>query len=179
MRNTRNSGFTIVELLIVIVIIGILAAIVIVAYNGITQQARTAKTLSAIDAWAKALRLHKAEKGNFPAINSCLGSTTTYPDGYCWDGTSWDVTPSFLTALEPYIGSSYPEPDLTPIHNTLTQRRGAFFIIRAGTPVQHNIRAMFAGESSCPASSVGPLAPLQDPNTGTNPLGVWCEYNLD
>ncbi|MFZ2836491.1 MAG: prepilin-type N-terminal cleavage/methylation domain-containing protein [Candidatus Saccharimonadales bacterium] len=31
----QQSGFTIVELLIVIVIIGILAAITIVAYNGI------------------------------------------------------------------------------------------------------------------------------------------------
>jgi prepilin-type N-terminal cleavage/methylation domain-containing protein len=39
MRTSRN-GFTIVELLIVIVVIGILAAITIVAYNGIQQRAR-------------------------------------------------------------------------------------------------------------------------------------------
>ena len=37
-----DSGFTIVELLIVIVVIGILAAIVIVAYNGVTQRATVA-----------------------------------------------------------------------------------------------------------------------------------------
>lgn len=36
-RRTKPSGFTIVELLIVIVVIGILAAIVIVAYQGVTQ----------------------------------------------------------------------------------------------------------------------------------------------
>jgi prepilin-type N-terminal cleavage/methylation domain-containing protein len=36
----RNRGFTIVELLIVIVVIGILAAITIVAYNGVQSRAR-------------------------------------------------------------------------------------------------------------------------------------------
>ncbi|HET8884510.1 MAG TPA: type II secretion system protein [Candidatus Saccharimonadales bacterium] len=38
---TKQRGFTIVELLIVIVVIGILAAITIVAYNGVQNRART------------------------------------------------------------------------------------------------------------------------------------------
>lgn len=36
----KQTGFTIVELLIVIVVIGILAAITVVAYNGVQEQAR-------------------------------------------------------------------------------------------------------------------------------------------
>lgn len=43
MHGRKYRGFTIVELLIVIVIIGILATIVIVAYNGITDRANHAK----------------------------------------------------------------------------------------------------------------------------------------
>ena len=40
-KQTKSSGFTIVELLIVIVVIAILAAITIVAYNGIQDRANT------------------------------------------------------------------------------------------------------------------------------------------
>jgi prepilin-type N-terminal cleavage/methylation domain-containing protein len=39
-QNKQQSGFTIVELLIVIVVIAILAAITVVAYNGIQDRAR-------------------------------------------------------------------------------------------------------------------------------------------
>ena len=42
--NKKLSGFTIVELLVVIVVIGILASISIVAYNGIQNKARASAT---------------------------------------------------------------------------------------------------------------------------------------
>ena len=50
----NNKGFT-VELLIVVVIIGILAALVIIAYNGIQDRANNQKTESAVNAYRKAL----------------------------------------------------------------------------------------------------------------------------
>ncbi len=172
-----TSGFTLVELIIVIVVIGILAAIILVAYNGITQQARVAKTLSAIDGWAKAIRVYKAQTGDFPTKQSCLGSTTTYDgDGFCWGTSYWEVKPAFLSQMDPYI-DSYPEPDTTFIGSGM--HRGAFYIIRTDvTPNEHNIRAMFAGEDKCPASSVGPLTPKRT-NHAKTASGVWCEYTLD
>jgi type IV pilus assembly protein PilA len=43
LKHKNNYGFTIVELLIVIVVIGILAAIAIVSFNGVTGKARDAQ----------------------------------------------------------------------------------------------------------------------------------------
>lgn len=62
-----RSGFTIVELLVVIVIIGILAAITIVSYTGITQKAENSKTISAVDRYVTALTLYAANNGFYPS----------------------------------------------------------------------------------------------------------------
>ena len=80
----RRRGFTIVELLIVIVVIAILAAITIVAYNGIQSRARNTIRQDELTKWAKLFMGYKAINGNFPTmtINQeyCLGSG--YPVGY-------------------------------------------------------------------------------------------------
>ena len=54
-------GFTIVELLIVIVVIAILAAITIVSYNGITSQARESVKKSDIATWKRKSEIYKIQ----------------------------------------------------------------------------------------------------------------------
>jgi prepilin-type N-terminal cleavage/methylation domain-containing protein len=61
---TKQSAFTIVELLIVIVVIGILAAITVVAYNGIQQRARTSAATSALTQAAKKIKLWQVDSGD-------------------------------------------------------------------------------------------------------------------
>lgn len=67
-RFVKVRGFTIVELLIVIVVIGILAAITIVAFNGIQQRARDAQRQSTINQFKKSLGLYKVDKGVYPYV---------------------------------------------------------------------------------------------------------------
>ena len=55
------KGFTIVELLIVVVVIAILAAIVIVSYNGITSQAKESVRKADISTWKKKSEIYKIE----------------------------------------------------------------------------------------------------------------------
>lgn len=70
----RKNGFTIVELLIVVVIIGILAAIVVVAYNGLTRTARESAIESDLANFAKKAEVYKAMNGQYPANASQLDS---------------------------------------------------------------------------------------------------------
>lgn len=66
--STKRDGFTIVELLIVIVVIGILAAITIVAFNGVQNRAKTAAVQSSVSQASKKILAYAAlNSDQYPA----------------------------------------------------------------------------------------------------------------
>lgn len=101
-----EQGFTIVELLIVIVIIGILAAIVIVAYTGITQRANNQKYQANADAIKTIAETINADSGSYPTGTDTTtlkasfnaNSTTKLPAGV--DITFWTGTDPTNAAAE-------------------------------------------------------------------------------
>ena len=79
--NKLTPAFTIIELLIVIVIIGILVAITAVSYNGITKSAKESALKSELKRISTSLELHKAKNGTYPtslatAISPIANPTT-------------------------------------------------------------------------------------------------------
>lgn len=71
---TKSRGFTIVELLIVIVIIAILAAITIVAYNGIQNRAKASSAQSLANSVVKKAEAFNATESSYPADNTKFGN---------------------------------------------------------------------------------------------------------
>ncbi len=76
LKRFAASGFTIVELLIVVVVIAILAAITIVAFNGISNRAKDASVQSTLSTTVKKLEAYKIDPSNgselYPASLSAL-----------------------------------------------------------------------------------------------------------
>ena len=94
----KQKGFTIVELLIVVVVIAILAAITIVAYNGITSRANDASAATATSQAIKQIEVYYIQNGEYPPDEDAFldlgfrdqGATPEYtvnnsssPKGFC------------------------------------------------------------------------------------------------
>ncbi len=104
-------GFTLVELLIVIVVIAILAAISIVAYNGIQERARNSDRASAMSTIQKALELYYVEHGEYPSSVSC-GSTAINSSWCTTADNSWETFQARLT--DEFISELPRDPISTP-----------------------------------------------------------------
>lgn len=83
LKNKKTQGFTIVELLIVIVVIAILAAISSTMYVGMQKRARNVQTISMVSTYQTALAAYLAANGQYPHFwgSACLGTGYTDRDG--------------------------------------------------------------------------------------------------
>ena len=179
----KNSGFTIVELLIVIVVIGILAAIVIVAYNGVQLRARNANTASVIEAYKKALTQYATLNQAYPTSGTaCIGED--YPDTGAYtvansrncfrSSTSAIINTTFNNNLKPLMGGKLPTPNNTVFGSGSSPWaiRGAMMHTSTGlkingVPSPWVLIYSMEGETKCP---VGPIADVNTyPNTDGSP----------
>jgi len=80
MKRLSNKGFTLIELMLVVIIIGVLAAMVIPRFVGRTQQARVARAEADINVnLATALDLYELDNGFYPTTDQGLDALRTSP----------------------------------------------------------------------------------------------------
>ncbi|NCC52836.1 MAG: type II secretion system protein GspG [Spartobacteria bacterium] len=88
-RNSR-AGFTLIEILLVVVIIGILAAVAVPRFAGRTGQAKEGAAQASIKAIGIALDMYELDIGNYPpnlnALVSKSGSDDSWRGPYLKDG---------------------------------------------------------------------------------------------
>lgn len=124
---SRQKGFTIVELLIVIVVIAILAAITIVAFRGVQDRAKASKAASALTQASKKLKMWQVDNTDqYPGTLAEAGVTNTADTSYQYSSNN-AVTPatycvSATTAnVSYYLSSSTStvQSGICPGHNLL------------------------------------------------------------
>jgi prepilin-type N-terminal cleavage/methylation domain-containing protein len=155
MKNTKHSGFTIVELLIVIVVIAILAAITIVAYNGVQERARFATYRSDIASINKAVLMYYADNGSYPG-----GSTQN-----CWTNLS-SGTGNFITGLVPTYLSKIPD---TP-NGSGGQNYYAYCFSANGT--EYKVIRLVPGGQTLPSVEANSDVKI-DPSRAARGWGIW------
>lgn len=104
------KGFTIVELLIVIVVIAILATISTLTFSGIQTRAENTKTVQAVGEYGKALRAYATINGTYPYMAyPCLATSgarcanMTDVSGACNGATASLGTTAFETVIKSVV----------------------------------------------------------------------------
>ena len=112
-RATATSGFTIVELLIVIMIIAVLAAVTIAAFNGTQRRARDSVRANDISYIRKMLLAYQIDNGGLPRTSTYGGAG---PGG-------WNISSS--ASWLSFLGTTYGKVPVDPVNTGTTDPGGA------------------------------------------------------
>jgi general secretion pathway protein G len=120
LKSKFNAGFTLLELLVVLVIIGLLASYVGPKYFAQIGKSEVTVARAQIDSLAKAVETFRLDVGRYPSAEEGLGALSTRPDNASgWNG--------------PYLKKAVPlDPWQRPFVYALTIPSGDFSIISYG-----------------------------------------------
>lgn len=97
----KEAGFTIVELLIVIVVIAVLAAITVVAFNGIQDRSHDTRMKNGVAQLERAIRMLATTTGELPRGGWSSTVAVNASTGQCADGSGgWVTSGTYACAIE-------------------------------------------------------------------------------
>jgi general secretion pathway protein G len=138
----NKHGFTIIELLVVIVVIGILAAITIVSYTGISSRATTTLLQSDLTSAKKQLSLYNVDNGAFPTSPPTPSGNTycTNDARYCYKASSGNTFTAYTS-------------DGTTFSLTATNTNGTAYSINNSTgPAVSSLYIQTITTANCPST---------------------------
>ena len=153
-RLQNIKGFTIVELLIVIVVIAILATMTIVSFNGIQDRANITTINASLDQVNKAVNAYYALNGEYPSTSSV------------WRSQSDASKDSFIPGLVPKVINSIPRAKQWSGSAT-------FYYISSGA--DYKLLYLYYGGDTIPASAASDkqVQSMLDPTRTTRGWGYW------
>lgn len=79
-KSFHNLGFTLIELMVVIVILGILAGLIVPRIMGRPEEAKRAKAIIQIESLETTLKLYKLDNGSYPSTEQGLQALVEPPE---------------------------------------------------------------------------------------------------
>lgn len=149
----KNKGFTIIELVVVISVIGILATIVSVSFAAVTKRAEESRITSDLLDAKNTLLKAKAEYGSFPLTIDC---------GQANSKTNWCVEPSEGVTLD------YDSVSTSTFHISATKGNVSFSVTDKGEPAKATTATGSSVGDSCPTGFI----PV--PGSGTYGTSDFC-----
>jgi len=157
-----KRGFTIVELLIVIVVIAILAAFTIVAYNGIQQRARASEASAALSQAKKKLELYKVDNSAYPTSGNLSAAGISNGDVafeytsngsiYCITGTATTISYKATETTGPTAGgcAGHGQGGVGAITNIMVDPRatGSRWISLISGSATRSLNVSWSGETN-------------------------------
>jgi general secretion pathway protein G len=139
----NRKGFTLIEILIVVIILGILAAIVIPQFTNASKEAKMSSLVTQVQSMRSQIALFKLQHNDYlPGANPLVGASGTFSDATFWDQMTLfsnvvgatQATKNTATGFDkgPYMQSKPKNPLCpTPANSSLVQEAG---VITNGVP---------------------------------------------